>query len=93
MEIKITDNGRKGQFEAYEGDARMGVMAFTWEGASRFSILHTKVFPEYNGRGVAKALLDFAADYAREHGKQVKAVCAFVQAQFAKSDAYDDIKV
>ncbi|MCR5078117.1 MAG: N-acetyltransferase [Prevotella sp.] len=92
MEIKQTEQGQGGLFEAYEGEERMGYMSYEWEDDSRFAITHTVVEPSHQGKGIAAALLDSAADYARENGKKIHAVCSFVVAKFRRSAAYDDVK-
>ncbi|MEG0260976.1 MAG: GNAT family N-acetyltransferase [Lysinibacillus sp.] len=54
---------------------------------------HTVVSDKLRGQGVAKKLLDHAAEYARDNNYKMKAVCTYVVAAFEKSDAYDDVKV
>lgn len=92
MEIKRTEHGSKGLFEAFDGQERMGYMSYTWDSDEQMTIEHTVVDPAFGGRGVASKLLDYAADYARENHKKIHAVCSFVVAKFAKSSAYDDVK-
>lgn len=53
---------------------------------------HTVVSDKLRGQGVAKQLLDQAANYAREKGYKMEAVCSYVVGAFQKSNAYDDIK-
>ena len=83
MEIKRTENGREGIFEAFDGQERMGYMSYTWDNDEQMAIEHTVVDP---------ALLDEAVCYARQNHKKIRAVCSFVVAKFQKSSAYDDVK-
>lgn len=53
---------------------------------------HTYVSDVLRGQGVAKKLLDAAADYARENNLKMNAICSYVVSAFEKSDAYDDLK-
>ena len=92
MEIKRIEQGSEGIFEAFDGQERMGYMSYTWDSDEQMAIEHTVVDPAFGGRGVASKLLDYAADYARENHKKIRAVCSFVVAKFAKSSAYDDVK-
>lgn len=92
MEIKHIEKGHEGSFAAYEGEERIGHMDYVWEGDSQFGILHTLVEPAHEGKGVAGALLDYAANFARENNKKIHAVCPYVVAKFARSSAYDDVK-
>mgnify|MGYP002740281143 CR=1 FL=1 len=92
MEIKRKENGHEGLFEAFDGQERMGYISYMWDNGEQMAIEHTVVDPAFGGRGVASKLLDYAADYARENHKKIRAVCSFVVAKFAKSSAYDDVK-
>lgn len=53
---------------------------------------HTFVSEELRGGGVAKKLLDRAADYAREHNYKMEAVCSYVVTAFNRYDEYNDVK-
>ncbi|MBB4826900.1 putative GNAT family acetyltransferase [Sporosarcina luteola] len=53
---------------------------------------HTFVSQELRGQGVAKKLLDRAAEYAREHDYRMEAVCSYVVTAFERYKDYDDIK-
>ena len=52
--------------------------------------MHTVVEPAFQGRGIAKALLDAAVAYARENSLKIHAVCSYVVRQFEKEE-YDDV--
>jgi len=65
----------------------------TWQQKGQVMVMdHTYVSDKLRGQGVAKKLLDRAADYAREQGYKIEAVCSYVVAAFEKSDAYNDVK-
>ncbi|MEK5233645.1 GNAT family N-acetyltransferase [Lysinibacillus sp. FSL K6-0232] len=65
----------------------------TWQQNGQVMVMdHTYVSDKLRGQGVAKQLLDRAADYARENGYKMEAVCSYVVAAFEKSDAYNDVK-
>lgn len=53
---------------------------------------HTFVSPKLRGGGVAKQLLDKAADYAREHDYKMEAVCSYVVTAFDRYKDYEDVK-
>lgn len=53
---------------------------------------HTFVSQELRGQGVAKKLLDRAAEYAREHEYRMEAVCSYVVTAFERYKEYDDVK-
>ena len=92
MTITHTNNERQGEFVAFEGEERVGYISYEWVDNTCFAILHTVVSPEHKGKGIAKILLDAAADYARKHNKKIKDVCSFVTVQFERNDKYNDVK-
>lgn len=53
---------------------------------------HTFVSDELRGQGIAKKLLDEAANYAREKDLKMYPICSYVVAAFEKSEAYNDVK-
>ncbi|MEK4427315.1 GNAT family N-acetyltransferase [Solibacillus sp. FSL K6-1523] len=93
MEFKLnkSSNGQ-GAFE-YELDGQR-VAEITWiEQDGVMSMDHTYVSDVLRGQGMAKKLLDAAANYAREEQLKMTAVCSYVVSAFEKSKEYDDIKV
>ena len=92
MVITHNNDYEQGIFVALENGRRMGYLSYEWADPDRFAILHTVVEEEFQGKGVAKALLDAAADYARKEGKKIWPVCPYVVAQFRKNREYDDVK-
>ena len=92
MTITHTNNERQGEFVAFEGDERVGYISYEWVDNNCVAILNTVVSREHKGKGIAKILLDAAADYARKHNKKIKDVCSFVTVQFERNDKYNDVK-
>lgn len=54
---------------------------------------HTFVSPELRGQGVAKKILDRAAEYAREHHYKIEPICSYVVGAFERYHEYEDVKV
>lgn len=54
---------------------------------------HTFVSPDLRGQGVAKKLLDRAAEYAREKEYKMEPICSYVVTAFERYDDYNDIKI
>ena len=73
-------NGNK--LAEIEWNLRNGIMDMT----------HTYVSNELRGQGMAKKLLDQAANYARENHFKMNPICSYVVAAFEKSSEYDDVK-
>lgn len=53
---------------------------------------HTFVSEVLRGQGVAKQLLDKAAEYAREKDFKMKAICSYVASAFETKADYNDVK-
>lgn len=92
MEFTYRDKGNnQGAFEYEQQGER--VAEITW--VLRDGVMdmdHTYVSDVLRGQGVAKKLLDTAANYARENNLKMNAICSYVVSAFEKSDAYDDVK-
>jgi predicted GNAT family acetyltransferase len=56
------------------------------------TFVHTQVMSEFEGKGVASALVRAALDDVRAHGRKVRPVCPFVKGYVEKhSDEYGDL--
>ena len=76
----------------YEKDGNR-LAEITWiESDGIMTMNHTYVSDELRGQGVAKKLLDEAANYARANQLKMKPVCSYVVSAFEKSETYDDVK-
>lgn len=89
--MKITPMESKNGFEYIEdGDSKAHII---WSQEGNTMVMNeTYVSEELRGQGVGRKLLDQAADYARENGYKMKAVCPYVAESFEKSSDYDDVK-
>ena len=66
----------------------------TWtELADVMVIEHTFVDEAMRHKGLAKKLLDQAADYAREHNYKMEPVCSYAVTAFDRYKEYDDVKI
>jgi predicted GNAT family acetyltransferase len=58
------------------------------------TVYHTEVSSEAEGKGLGKQLFIAMTDHAKAHQLKVKAICSFVQAQFARNEqAYGDLMI
>ncbi|MFF3102825.1 GNAT family N-acetyltransferase [Viridibacillus arvi] len=93
MEFQFNNRGNEEfAFEYKENGELLAEICWTKLG-DIMVVDHTFVSEKLRGQGVAKKLLDRAADYAREKDFKIEAVCTYVVAAFEKSNAYDDIKI
>lgn len=66
----------------------------TWtELADVMVIEHTFVDESMRNQGLAKKLLDQAADYARQHSYKMEPVCSYAAVAFDRYKEYDDVKI
>lgn len=78
-------------FRHMDGEEVLAEISWTMLG-DVMAIEHTFVAPELRGKGVAKQLVDRAAEYAREKEYKMEPICSYVVTLFERSDAYDDVK-
>lgn len=66
----------------------------TWtELANVMVIEHTFVDESMRNQGMAKKLLDQAADYARQNDYKMEPVCSYAVSAFDRYNDYDDVKI
>lgn len=90
MEPKIIDNPEKSRFEIYDGDELAGFVEYH-RYQTEIAFLHTEVFPQFGGRGLAGRLAQAALDPARERGLSVLPYCPFVRGWIGKHPDYLDL--
>lgn len=89
MEIQHTDDGKKGHFQAMEGDVQAGLMTYVWAGEDKFIIDHTVGNPEF--KGVGMKLLEKAVGFAREKNLKIIPLCPFAKKMFEKKEDIRDV--
>lgn len=93
MEFNLEDLGGDAFAFRYEQDGKM-LAEITWTMLGDVMVMdHTFVSEELRGQGVAKKILDHAADYAREKGLKMEPVCSYVVTAFERYKEYSDVKV
>ena len=89
MEIQNYDDGKKGHFKATEGDKEAGIMTYSWNDDTTFTIEHTVGNPEFKGVGLK--LLDRAVAYAREKHAKIIPQCPFAEKMFKRKPEIHDV--
>ncbi len=92
MEIVHRKGEENGFFFAKEDGKNMGYLSYEWATPTVFAIMHTVVEDAFQGKGVAKALLNAAVSYARENGYKIRPICPYAEKVFQRGDEYNDIK-
>lgn len=90
-QVTVTDNPEKSRFEVSVDGTLAGLAAYeTDPGVVVF--VHTEVFPEYEGRGLAGELARSALDTVREAGSKIVPLCPFIRSYVRKhAPEYDDL--
>ncbi|MGB3259608.1 GNAT family N-acetyltransferase [Paenisporosarcina sp.] len=92
MELQYKELGHDAYAFVYEKDGKT-LGEITWTLLGDVMVMdHTFVSPSLRGQGVAKQLLDRSANFAREKGYKMEAVCSYVVTAFNQSDEYEDLK-
>ena len=88
--FKLDEKGQGG-FYVMEDEKQAGEMAISISG-KELTVYHTEVLPEYEGKGLAKMLLNDMVTHARENNMKVIALCPYVKAQFQRHpELYADL--
>jgi uncharacterized protein len=78
MSLVIADAPERHRFEAHLDDTLVGFLTYALT-VKRINLIHTEVFPDYEGHGIAAGLTRFALDDARRRGLGVIATCPYVR--------------
>lgn len=90
-QVTVTDNTDQTRFEVRVDGALAGFAAYEVEG-STVALVHTEVFDEYTGAGLAGRLVRRALELVRDAGGTVRPDCSYVQAYMDKhAPEYDDL--
>ncbi|MDE3248755.1 MAG: N-acetyltransferase [Bacteroidota bacterium] len=81
----------KGMFFVGQDGAILAEMVYTSPSPSKMIIEHTEVDDSLSGKGVGKALLETAVEYARKQQIKIIPLCPFARAMFDKTPAYADV--
>ncbi|UYG17662.1 N-acetyltransferase [Brachybacterium huguangmaarense] len=90
-DVVVTDNKDASRFEG-DIDGKLAGYAEYQRVGGTVIFPHTKVFPEYVGRGVGGAIIRHALDQVRADGAlAVEPRCSFVAAWIDKHPDYQDL--
>lgn len=92
MDLEFVELGGDAFAFQHKQDGKM-LAEITWTLLADVMVMdHTYVSESLRGQGVAKKLLDRAAEYAREKEYKMEAVCSYVVTAFERYKEYDDVK-
>lgn len=91
MEVKQTEDEKKGKFYIEQDGVEIAKMEYVYAGADKYIIEHTEVSPAYEGKGLGKQLVSAGVDFARAKQLKVMPLCPYAKAVFGKVDGYKDV--
>ena len=93
MQFQHEDNGQLGQFFAVDAAGeRVAEITYVW--SSEYTVIanHTWVDDSLRGQGVARQLLDFLVEFAREKNLKILPTCSYVEVMFRRDESFADVK-
>ena len=91
--IRIVFEEAEQQATAYDDDKPIGECQYDVDSTGNWIIVHTGVRPEFNGRGIAKRLVESVIEAARERGTKIIPLCSYAQRMMTSKDEYRDVLV
>lgn len=79
---EVVHNPVRERFELWIAGDLVGVLGYSVDdadGRPTATILHTVLYDEYSGHGLATRLTGAAVDFMRESGMRVRPVCSFTR--------------
>jgi predicted GNAT family acetyltransferase len=91
MNIQQEESGNEGLFFITEEDHELAEMVYQWDGDKRIIIDHTEVDPSLEGKGIGKALVARAVEFAREKGITILPICPYAKKVMERTPEYADV--
>ena len=90
-EIGYEESGSKGAWFVEVDGERLADMTFSRVGPSKVIIDHTGVDASLKGKGVGKALVFAAVEWARETSTTILPLCPFAKAMIDRHPEWQDV--
>jgi len=91
LEFTIEKKNGGGSLIARLEGQQVGHIDFVDVGADRIDLAHTRVFPEYEGRGYGRQLVAAAVDFARSEGLTLRASCPYAAQVLDRRPDWSDV--
>lgn len=76
-----------GRFEYYLEGTLAAFLTFVWEDHQTMVFDHTEVLEGFNGMGIGKLIVNYAANYAGDNGFSIFPVCPYAAKLISESDS------
>ncbi|PBQ31323.1 GNAT family N-acetyltransferase [Sphingobacteriaceae bacterium] len=91
MEVKHDKRENSGIFYVENNGERIANLLYIFKDETVFSIEHTVVNPENEGKGIARKLVEAAVDFARKNNYKIIPACPYAKKVLEGSELYKDI--
>lgn len=90
MDVTVTDQPERSQYEARAGDELAGLAGYLRD-QDVIIFNHTETLDAFAGQGVGSALARYALDDARARGLRVRPECWFIHGWIERHPDYADL--
>lgn len=90
-EVQLKINDKNGAFFIEIDGKQQALMTFVFAGDDKIIIDHTEVYPESNGKGFGKMMVEKAIEFAREKKLKIIPLCPFAKSIFEKNPEFNDV--
>ena len=91
MEIKHSDDSKKGRFYIDLDGKTVATMSYIYGGPKQIIIDHTEVGPELKGMGAGKQLVEQSVLFARKNDLKILPLCPFAKSVIEKTPEFQDV--
>ena len=89
-DTRVVDNESSRRYELWVGEDLAGVLIYR-KRPEAVALVHTEVYPEFEGRGLGGTLVAGALDDIRQRGLGVVAICPFVRSYLKRHPEYAEL--
>lgn len=90
-DLQVSKNENESRYEVHGGGQLMGFLDYEVSNGV-VDLPHTKVFPEFEGQGVASTLVKESLDMIRDEGDlRVTPTCPYVEVWIKRHKEYQDL--
>jgi uncharacterized protein len=89
-DARVVNNTADQRYELWIGEALAGLILYRSR-VEALALLHTEVYDEFEGQGLASTLVAGALDDIRERGLRLIPICPFVRSYLERHPEYGDL--
>lgn len=91
MQYNIVNNKERSRFEI-QLDDKYAFVDYRWRNRD-LAIMHTEVPKEYEGKGIAAAMVKHVLEYAKKEGLKILVYCPYTAAYIKRHPEYKELVV